>query len=211
MALNTKKFLVLDPVVWPVLPPWPGLNGMLPHQAKEGALLMLEAGAPAFPALVRIAETSLPRAFGMEDAHGLSEVRATELDKARAEKSNKGQAPRGEMAVIDAVPKEDERERKRIAGLKEFPVKAHHTIAGNILTAMSGTDGPVQFTKAFFAHHRIFRPINQVMTAALRLQDAGVLRRLTIGHRGEPSRWELTDLGRANAQALKGGSDAEKA
>lgn len=220
MALNTKRFLTLDPKVWPKLPPAPGLKGMPAHQAKEGALLLMEAGAPAHPAL-RIMAARLVQ-FSMQDAVELSEERIAQRERAQADAQRKARVQRGELVMIEPVAKVSEadrmravveEERKSRLQLARFPVRVRDSVAALILTIMAARKAPVQFSSEFCQEVGLWRSggVSKIVATASSLQDQGLVVRLTRGSRAAPSQWELTDLGRANAQALKGGSDAEKA
>jgi hypothetical protein len=220
MALNTKRFLVLDPIVWPVLPPKPGFYNMPAHQAKEGALLLLEAGAPAYPALVRIAETG--GGFRMEHAIELSEARAVAVEKSKASAERKARVERGELVVIEPIAKVseaerlralEEEERKARLQLSRFPVRVRDSVAALILTIMVARKTPVQFSSQFCQEVGLWRSggVSKIVATASTLEDQGLVVRLTRGNRASPSQWELTELGRANAEALKGGSHAGEA
>lgn len=224
MALNTKRFLKLDPIVWLTFPPSPGFKGMPAHQAKEGALLLLEAGAPAHPGLVRMA-SSFPHApFRMEDAIELSQARIEAREKARQDAARKERVARGELVVIEPVAKMSEADQQRALAaearkarltLSQFPVRVRDSVGARILAIMAARKEPVQFSTAFCQEMGLWRgstsTVGKIVRAAAALAEQGLVTRLTRGSRAEPSKWALTELGRANAAALKGGSDAETA
>ncbi len=129
---------------------------------------------------------------------------------------------RGELVMIQPVAKasEDKRmreieeeERKARLHLARFPVRMRDSISATILTIMVARKTPVQFSTEFCQEVGLWRSggVSKIVRVACSLQDLGLVVRLTRGSRAAPSQWELTELGRENAKALVGGSDAETA
>ena len=217
MALNTKRFLVLDPIVWANLPPSPGFHGMPEHQAKEGALLLLEAGAPPFAGLMRMAERSVFGGFTMDDALDLSAKDASRAEAIAAEAVRQRRIASGHLKVIEPKAKVDAaaeadakrraeeraRQRERIA-LSRFPVKRKDGVAAALLVALLEHDGRAQFASRFFddAGFEAASAANMATTAR-RLAELGALNCVSRGHARVASTWELTQLGWQNARAIK--------
>ena len=162
MALNTRKQFTLDDRVWVKLPPKPSLLGVPAHQAKEGALLMLEAGAQPYPALLRLA--GVASHFTMDHALDLSANDLARKERAAAEAERQRRIASGRLKVIEPKPKDDpaaqadaqrraderDRQRERVA-LSRFPVKRKDGLSAALLLVLLEHDGRAQFTARFFA------------------------------------------------------------
>lgn len=216
MAVKRKAGRKYDPIVWArPRPGVPGLSEMPAHQAKEGALLMLEAGAQPFPGLLKLAGGFSH--FTMDDALDLSAKDLKQKEAIAAEAEREKRIASGHLKVIepkakvDPVAEADERrraderakQRERIA-LSRFPVKRKDGVAAALLVALLEHDGRAQFTSRFFddAGFEAASAANMATTAR-RLAELGVLTCVSRGHPRVASTWELTQLGRQNARAIQ--------
>lgn len=198
-----------DPVIW-VKRPMQRLGSMPPHMAKEGALLLMEAGAPAYQALREMA--GRPVQFSMQDAIDLSEARSAALDQQRRAERLVSERPTPHAASQPDEPEEEEidasadravSDRRPLPGMKSFAVRRHDTMTGKILIALASEGGQGRFTKSFRERNGIPQDARPLATAAARLEEIGLLRRAEHGKRGGPSLWALTEAGLLNAKALE--------
>lgn len=214
MALNTRKPFALDDRVWVKLPPKPSLRGMPPHQAKEGALLMLEAGAQPFPGLLRLA--GAVSHFTMDDALDLSAKDAARAEAIAAEAERQRRIAAGTLKVIEpkaTVDPADEvalrraeeraRQRERVA-LSRFPVKRKDGLGAALLVVLLEEGGQAQFSSKFFLSAGFDEvAVANLTTTARRLAELGALTLVSRGHSRVASIWELTEIGRQNARAIQ--------
>lgn len=205
-----------DPVVW-VKPPKQRLSTMPAHMAKEGALLLMEAGAHAFPTLVRMAER--PCAFTSDHAAELSTWAAERRARARAAPSANAKADEAAATAVVEMPQPKPVRatpapgeialRRRIA--RHLPVKAPDSLGGQALKFLRAAGGSVRFEKQAWtdATGRISTP--DLNKALKKMTELGLVGLIEAGRPYRPALWALTELGAENAEALYGGGHAEEA